>query len=492
MRPKKAQIFLMPMMLLGSSMACAQVGISYDAARVAAQANDPVNKSAELAVVAAQEQAAALENLYRPTITTSASAITYRKTLTVDLTGVKDRVEADTSRFLDDLPGQFSPEFAAVVNSVAGRLAGALPDLLSPIPDELNYRAENVLVRPSLNVIMPIYTGGTLQAVEEGAQAGVTLARGRQQLTSAAQDVALAQRYFGLQLAQNLVQSADQRLAASERYLASAEAMEREGIVPHSTTLEIAVLRDRAKRGLERATREEALARLSLARMTGRDIYGLATPLFVNATPLPPLAVFQNAAQANGTGQTMLARAQSELAQAGEDLARASRRPRAFAFGSYSVDPKTNLPTEPEWVAGATLSFTLFSPVNRDRLVNAASARTAAAAADERATADRVAGEIERAHAMAQTSQSSFLAMESSVAAARENLRMKEVGFREGIASSDRLVAAQAALATAESERAAAAYEYVVSLAALLAASGTPQMLGDYAAREDRIFVDGL
>ena len=92
-----------------------------------------------------------------------------------------------------------------------------------------------------------------------------------------------------------------------------------------------------------------------------------------------------------------------------------------------------------------------FFPVNGDLLVSAASPRSAAAAASEGGAADRVAGEIERAHAMAQMSRSSFLSMESSLVAARENLRVKEIAFREGFATADRLVAAQAALATAES-----------------------------------------
>ena len=194
---------------LSSSVALAQDGISYDAARVAAQANNPGNKSTELAAVAAREQAAALDNLYRPTVTASASAIAYRKTLAVDLIGVKDKVETDISRFLDDLPGQFQPELSALVSAVAGRIEGALPDLLSPIPDGLSYPAKNVIVRPSLNAVLPIYTDGALQAVEDGAQAGVTLARGRQQISAAAQDVSLAQRYFGFQLARKLVQSAE-------------------------------------------------------------------------------------------------------------------------------------------------------------------------------------------------------------------------------------------------------------------------------------------
>lgn len=485
-----ALITLGAMAALVPAAASAQSGITYDAARVAANAADPSAEAADLALSAAEDQAAALDNLYRPTVIASASVIAYEKNLSVDLTGAKADVAQDVGQFLTGLPGQFPPEFASLVAAVAGRVENALPGLLAPLPDQLDYTARDTIVRPSLSAVMPLYTGGALGAVSDAARAGVTIAQGRRQISEATQEVSLVQRYFGLQLARNLLASAEERLAASERHLSSARKMEAAGILAHSAVLDVTVLRDAAQRSRDRALREETLAVLSLQRTLGKPVDALATPLFVNQDPLPPLASFQTAAEANGNGQAQLARGQREVAEAGEKLARAARRPRAFAFGSYSVDPATNLPTEPDWVVGATVSHTLISPVDRRKLVEAAQARAAAAAADERAASDRTAGEIERAHAMAESARTAFLSMESSLAAGRENLRLQEIAFREGVGTVDRLMAAQAALASAQSERAAAAYEYDVALAALLAASGNPQDMGDYARRDDRVTVD--
>jgi outer membrane protein TolC len=491
MKRSASKIVLALLNIPMASAVVAQPGITYEAARVAAQAHDPLRESADLSLAAAESQAAALDNLYRPTVTASASVIAYQKSLSVDLTGAKADVAQQTGRFLAGLPGQFPPEFSALVAEVAGRVENALPGLLTPLPDQLDYTARDVIVRPTLSAVMPLYTGSALEAVSDAARGGVAVAQGRRQVTAAAQEVALVQRYFGLQLARNLLASAEERLAASENHLSSAQKMEAAGILPRSAVLDVTVLRDAARRSRDRAAREEGLATSALERMLGRPVEAIATPLFVNSAPLPPLAQFQAAAQANGTGQASLARGQRKVAEAGEKLARAAQRPRAYAFGAYSVDPATNLPTEPDWVVGATVSYTLMSPFDRDQMLAAARTRTAAAAADERAAADLVAGEVERAHAMAESARTAFLSMDSSVAAARENLRLQDIAFREGVGTADRLMAAQAALATAESERAAAAYEYDVSLAALLAASGSPGELGEYARREDRVTVDG-
>ncbi|WP_417611139.1 TolC family protein [Parasphingorhabdus sp.] len=468
----------------------AQSGMSYEAAQLAMSAHDPGAEAAALEVEAAEDQAEALSTLYRPTVIASASVIAYEKTLSVDLSDTKQRILDETGQFLDTLPDQFPPAFTSIVSLVSGRIEEAIPGLLAPLPDELRYRAKDVVVRPSLTALMPIYTGGALEAVQDGAAAGVLIARGGQRTLASANHVQLAQRYFGLQLARSLVVSAQNRRDANERHLANARAMESEGILPRSTTLEVTVLRDAAQRGLERAMREERLARLSLARLTGREVEAVATPLFVNRRPLPPLAEFSQAAGINGNGQADLAQGKVQIAEAGERLARASMRPRAYAFGSYTVDTQSNVPTEPDWLVGGTVSLTLISPVQRRRLVAAASARREAARAQQRAAQDRIASEIERTHALTESARTIFLSMESSLAAARENLRVQEIAFREGVGTASRLLDAQALLATAETQRASAAYEYDLSLAALLAASGIPEAFTDYTRRDDRMFID--
>ena len=482
---------LFAVLVSAPSTAClAQSGMSYEAAQVAMSAHSPGAEAAALEVEAAEDQAKALSSLYRPTVIASASVIAYQKTLSVDLSDTKQRILEDTGQFLDTLPDQFPQAFTSIVNLVSGRIEEAVPGLLAPLPDELRYRAKDVVVRPSLTALMPLYTGGALEAVQDGAAAGVLIARGGQRTTASVNQVQLAQRYFGLQLAQSLVASAQNRLAANERHLANTRAMEREGILPRSTTLEVTVLRDASQRDLQMAEREERLARLSLSRLTGRRVEALATPLFVNRSPLPPLTEFMQVAEINGNGQADLAQGQVQIAEAGERLARAAMLPRAYAFGSYSVDTQSNVPTEPDWLVGATVSLTLVSPVQRRRLVAAASARREAARAQQRAAQDRVAGEIERSHAMTEGARSIFLSMDSSLVAARENLRVHEIAFREGVGTASRLLDAQALLATAETQRASAAYEYDLSLAALLAASGNPETFTDYTRRDDRMFIN--
>lgn len=462
--------------------------MSFEEARAAMGRSAEGGQASEASVRAAEHQAAALRTLYRPTVIASASAIAYQKTLAVDLTGPKERFVGDANQFLNNLPQDFPAPFSSIAAIVAGRIEQALPGLLDPIPDELQYRANATVIRPNVTAVLPLYTGGAIAAVRDAARANVSIARGTAQVSRSGDAVRLAQSYFGQQVAAILDRSASVTLAANQRHVSNSEAMERAGILPNVAVLEVKVLRDASQRNLDRARREKDLAQLALARMTGVASPALSTPLFVNRH-LPPRADFLAAASQRGNGQTTLAKGNVDLSAAAEKLARSTMKPKAFAFGSYNLARKDALPIDPDWVVGVTVSMTLVSPVNRRELVAAAEARREAAVARERNAADRVQGEIERSYALAQGAQQSFLSMDSSIVAARENLRVQDIAFREGEGTAARVVQAQSLLAAAESERATAAYEYVVALSALLAASGQEDSFSRYATRADRIIV---
>jgi outer membrane protein TolC len=68
----------------------------------------------------------------------------------------------------------------------------------------------------------------------------------------------------------------------------------------------------------------------------------------------------------------------------------------------------------------------------------------------------------------------------------RGNLRVQRVSFFEGEASSSALVDAEATLASTQTQRIAAAYEYDLALAGLLATSHRVDDFTTYLARADR------
>ena len=142
---------------------------------------------------------------------------------------------------------------------------------------------------------------------------------------------------------------------------------------------------------------------------------------------------------------------------------------------------------DPDWVVGVGVRFSLYSGYNRDSGISAAKERANAAqfAADEARrnigiTVNQLYNQVEKA-------RKSFQLMDIDIKAAKENVRVQEIAFKSGEGTIADLMTARTALTAALTERAAAAYEYDLSLASLLAISNRNDEFIKYLNQNDAI-----
>ena len=198
-----------------------------------------------------------------------------------------------------------------------------------------------------------------------------------------------------------------------------------------------------------------------------------------------PVTPFLDAAEADQP-QLREAKAGVEAARQGVNLERSRERPWVYAFADYNFNRQDELVIEPDWIVGVGVHFTLLSNIDRRKSESAARQRERAAEATERQTRVDLSTSIVRAYDLVETSRRQFLELESSLAAAAESLRVEELSFREGEATTSEVVDARNALGQAKVQRAAAAYEYDLALAALLVASGQTERFLDYLHEADK------
>ncbi len=458
------------------------VAMSFDAASALLDHVSRGLSAADHEARAAQAMADSLKALHRPVVTASASFIEYQKTLSLDLSGAKNDVSNATIDFLTGLPNQFPPGFQEIVGEVTRRFGAALPGLLSAIPETLRLQTRDSSFRPTISAGMPLYTGGAIPAIQRGAQAVAGIARATQAEGRNITRLNLVRTYFGQQVAEQLVKSTRQTRDGLDRHLADARKLEQQGVIARARVLEVQVARDAADRALQRAELDCATARDALGRLLDAD-GGVrpTTALFVNAEPLAPKTEFLASIDQHPRAQGSDA-AQS-VAAAGVDLARSRYRPQAFAFGEYNLNRNDALPTEPDWVAGVAVRYTLLSNIDRRRTLEAARERERAAADSAAEMRKTIASETIRAYDLADTARRTFLSLDSSIAAADENLRVQQLSFREGEAASSAVIDAQAAIASVRTQRIAAAFEYDLALAGLLLASHQFDNFGGYLQR---------
>lgn len=457
--------------------------LSFEAAQSRFERSSATLRAADHAAKAANHSARAVANLNRPTVTLSAQYLAYQKTLTLDLSQQRAEALGTTQDFLAGLPSAAPPEQAQIVGDIVARISAAMPGLFGALPAKLQYRQSDDVFRPTVQAVMPLYTGGVIPAIKRGAGANLAAAEARRQEVGELGQINLIRVYFGQLTAQALEASALETRIALDRLLYDAQRLEAAGFTPRSRTLEAQVARDAAERAYQRATLAHHTARVELAQVLDMEQVRPNTPLFVDTRPLPSAASFLGGEDA--ASATRQARAAGELANAGVDLARSQYRPQAFAFGSYNLNRDHALPIDPDWIAGVGVRFPLISSINRGQAL--AAAKEGATAASEATRAARIASTTAtlRAWDMVEAARRSFVLLDANVAAAQESLRVQSVAFREGEGTLTTVLAAEAALSAARTQRIAAAYEYELSLAALLASSGRLSQFTDHMARAD-------
>ncbi|WP_158277311.1 TolC family protein [Opitutus sp. ER46] len=346
----------------------------------------------------------------------------------------------------------------------------------------------NQFFKGQVTAMWPLYTGGRIQAARRAGEAGVAESEAAWRQTENALFTELVRRYYGLQLARVVQATRVTVLAGVEEHLRQATRLEAEGFVNRAERLHADVARAEARREKQKADRLVEIAGIALAGLLADEQPPLPeSPLFVITSPLESAASFVSAAAAH---QPVLDAIAAKRAQAAEGV-RAERgrlQPEVYWFGVKELNRGDLTVLEPDWATGVGVRLPLWDRSDRLSRVRAARAQERRASLLQDDTRRSVQTLVEKSHREVVSAQEQFESLHEALTLARENLRVRQAAFREGQATSLEVVDAQLALARVETERAAAANDFVVALAALLEASGQSSRFLSYeAAAEQKI-----
>lgn len=359
--------------------------------------------------------------------------------------------------------------------------AAAIPSFIQPVQDERFWRAQ-------LTATWPVYAGGRIRAAQAAAGAGVAEAEAEARRTNDSLFGELVRRFYGAQLAHVVRTMRTAVLAGLEEHLRQAGRLETEGFIARAERLHAQVARDEAWRELRQAESQEAVATVALAGLFGREAPVLpGSPLFIATQPLGALADYLAAADERHPALAVVA-ARRDQAEAGIAAEKGRLRPEVYLFGSKELNRGDLTLLDPDWAAGVGVRLVLFE--RTDRTHRLAAARLLARRVDLLGTDLRQNLRIlvTRAHREAALAQEQYASLATTLELARENLRVREAAFREGLGTSLEVVDARLALARAETARAVAARDFAVAVATLLEASGQPgQFLALEAGATERV-----
>jgi len=374
------------------------------------------------------------------------------------------------------------PDLSVNATELFGEKTGNIPGTpLGNIQLSENFKGP----RSSLNSVWSIYSGGRITATQRALAAGIEAASAELSHTEEDLEVLLVSEYFGLELAVNVERTRNSVLEQADRQLERAVQFEKQGLIPKVERLSAQVARDEAAREQVSAQRDREIAQASLRRLLHReDVVGTRTPLFVSTHSLKPLSEWLQDAQRTSPTLAALA-ARRNQAEQGIALAQSLWKPEIFAFGSYNMIRKYQTLIEPDWIAGVGVNFTLFSHEDRASKVGAARHGLREAESLQAAASTTIATEVESMYRKVEQAREQFKLLDSTIALAQENLRLRERGFGEAQATSLDVSDARDALARSLTARAFAAYDYDIALAQLLRAAGQAHAFSEFIRQAD-------
>ena len=338
--------------------------------------------------------------------------------------------------------------------------------------------------RASIDMMWPIYTGGAISAQQKASEAALRQARASHEKTQDELDTLLVQKYFGVQLARSVEKLRADLFKQSERDLNRAKRFEKAGMIAKIERMSAQVNRDAAEREYIGSQTDRKVAETELADLLREESVGrLDTPMFVSKD-LKTLSYWQDRALANNPILKALD-AQHEQARMGVQAAKSTYHPQLYLFGHYNMIKHYLTLPEPDWIAGIGVSFTLWDNRDRSARVGGAQALVNKARAAQSQARNEINKIVEVAWLKSNQALEQYRLSASSIELAKENVRLREKSFNEGLSTVDDVNDARNKLIAAEVASRVAAYRFVVAFSLLHAASGSMLDFMDTFSRPD-------
>lgn len=352
-----------------------------------------------------------------------------------------------------------------------------------PIFDQLftSQLTKREVFTSSIRAVWPIFTGGRITAAQDIAKGQTEEATQLLAMKQQATFEDLSKFYFGVALTQQVLDTRIEVENGLKQHYERAKKLEQQGQIAKVERLQAQASYDKARVERQKAQRDLEIAQVALTKLIKAEAPAVpSSSLFVNES-LPPMSSFLNKTLAGYPGLQILD-AKKKQAQGLMAAEKGKYYPEVYLYGNYNLHEDDTLAakTAPDWAIGVGVNIPLIDSSGRSGKVKAAhSAVTQVNYLRAQAEQDLTVL-VEKTYREAMQSLEEYNGLASSLALAKENVSLREKAFSQGLSTSLDVVDAELYLASVKTQRAAAAYQYVISLARLLAVSSEINSFNQY------------
>lgn len=332
-------------------------------------------------------------------------------------------------------------------------------------------------IRSQVNVLWPLYTGGRSEATRQIAESRVNEAQTDLQMVQLQLLKRLSDLYFSNQMIKQVVAVREKAVRTIDAQVNKASRFQQEGLITALDKMQADVALAEANRELLLAKRQQADLQAALQSLL--EVEQLACL----STDIPqPIALQNNAEwyveQARNANPAYKKLAE-KLTQTDSliEIEKGKNLPEFFFAGTYELNREATPLTEPDWSVGLGFRYNFITPVGRNASIQAAMAKREQVRLSKAQTDADIKLGIESTYRAVLEHLEQFELLEQDIKLGRENARLQNRAFEEGMATSLDVTSAELKLAAVEVKSLNAAFLYVSSLAHLTQLSGQPEQL---------------
>jgi len=332
---------------------------------------------------------------------------------------------------------------------------------------------ERDIFSSSIRALWPIYTGGRINAAQNIAKAQKDEAIHLLAMKQQAKFEDLVKYYFAVVLSKQVLQTRVDVEQGLKIHFEHAQKLEQQGQINKLERLQAQASFDKARVDRKKSLRDLEITQIALSRLL--KINKLAEPntnLFINKA-LPSMDQYIDKTLSGYPGLKIL---DAKKKQAGGliKVEKGKYYPEVYLYGNYNLYEEDNLAAQivPDWEIGIGISIPILDTSGRSGKTKAAHSAVMQVNYLRAQAVQDLSLLVEKTYREANQSLEEYNGLASSLELAHENLTLRSKAFSQGLSTSMDVIDAQLFIASIKTQRLAASYKYVISLAKLLAVSG--------------------
>ncbi|MDF1876354.1 TolC family protein [Sulfurimonas sp. SAG-AH-194-L11] len=337
-----------------------------------------------------------------------------------------------------------------------------------------------------LHILWPLYTGGRIDAAQDIFVAQVHEAKAKQEMKKDLEFLKLIKYYYGVVVSESLLKTRELAESALALHYENAKKLKISGQIANIELLNAEVKLDGARIETSKAKHKYEIALSALATVIKcKDKPN--SRLFVNEI-MQDEEYYKTETAKKYVGLAILDAKESQ-SKSLVALKEAAWYPEVAAYGNYNLykDDSPLMQTLPTWFAGVMVKINLLQRKDRSQDVQAAELLSAKVKYLKIQAVEDLKLLVEKTYKEMLSDYEEFNALNSSLKLSRENYRLRNIAFKEGLSTSVELVDAQMFLLGAKTKRLNAAYNFVQKVSQLCVLSGNREMFFDVAQRSEEI-----